>query len=235
MSEAICITAVALDSPHRDRAHARGRDRQSVRRRDARRRCTRTPRCINGGGIRAGKTYEPGARITHGDILAELPFNNRVVVVEIAGARAAGARWRTGCRCCRARAGAFRRSPASRSRSISRATPGSRITAMQVGGAPLDERKIYRVAVLDFLARGGDDYTMFRDAKRITPDNDAPLLVNEVVEYLRTDRDGREHRASRGAHASAKVATLSRPPAARPRSPCRRSAASRARRASPRP
>ena len=40
---------------------------------------------INGGGIRAGKTYEPGARITHGDILAELPFNNRIVVVEIAG------------------------------------------------------------------------------------------------------------------------------------------------------
>ena len=42
--------------------------------------------------------------------------------------------------------------------------PGSRITAMQVGGAPLDEGKTYRVAVLDFLARGGDDYTMFRDA-----------------------------------------------------------------------
>ena len=56
---------------------------------------------------------------------------------------------------------------------------------MQVGGAPLDEGKTYRVAVLDFLARGGDDYTMFRDAQRITPDNDAPLMVNEVVEYLR--------------------------------------------------
>ncbi len=26
---------------------------------------------------------------------------------------------------------------------------------------------------------------MFRDARRITPDNDAPMLVNEVVEYLR--------------------------------------------------
>ena len=29
---------------------------------------------LNGGGIRAGKTYEPGARISQGDILAELPF-----------------------------------------------------------------------------------------------------------------------------------------------------------------
>jgi 2',3'-cyclic-nucleotide 2'-phosphodiesterase (5'-nucleotidase family) len=56
---------------------------------------------------------------------------------------------------------------------------------MQVAGAPLDEKRNYRVTVLDFLARGGDDYTMFRDALRITPDNDAPMLVNEVVDYLR--------------------------------------------------
>ena len=68
---------------------------------------------------------------------------------------------------------------------------------MQVAGAPLNEDKVYRVAVLDFLARGGDDYTMFRDAKRITPDNDAPLMVNEVVAYLRkfgTVRTGVEGR-----------------------------------------
>jgi 2',3'-cyclic-nucleotide 2'-phosphodiesterase (5'-nucleotidase family) len=63
--------------------------------------------------------------------------------------------------------------------------PGSRIVSMQVGGAPLDEARTYRLATLDFLARGGDDYTMFSTARRITPDNDAPLMVNEVVEYLR--------------------------------------------------
>ena len=63
--------------------------------------------------------------------------------------------------------------------------PGNRVTAMRVGGAQLDEAKTYRVATLDFLARGGDDYTMFSNAHRITPDNDAPLMVSEVVEYLR--------------------------------------------------
>ena len=50
---------------------------------------------------------------------------------------------------------------------------------------PLDPDRLYRVAVLDFLARGGDDYTMFRDAARITPDKDAPLLANEVMAYIR--------------------------------------------------
>jgi len=66
-----------------------------------------------------------------------------------------------------------------------------------MGGAPLDEGKTYRVATLDFLARGGDEYTMFANARRITPDNDAPLMVNEVVAYLRglgTVRTGVEGR-----------------------------------------
>ena len=75
--------------------------------------------------------------------------------------------------------------------------PGSRVTAMRVGGAPLDESRTYRVAVLDYLARGSDDYAMFSNARRITPDNDAPLMVNEVVEYLRklgTARTGVEGR-----------------------------------------
>jgi 5'-nucleotidase / UDP-sugar diphosphatase len=68
---------------------------------------------------------------------------------------------------------------------------------MKVAGAPLDEGKTYRVAVLDFLARGGDDYTMFANATHVTPDNDAPMLVNEVVGYLRrlgTARTGVEGR-----------------------------------------
>jgi len=41
------------------------------------------------------------------------------------------------------------------------------------------------VAINDFLARGGDNYVQFRDAKRITPDNDAPLQANQVMAYVR--------------------------------------------------
>ncbi len=40
---------------------------------------------LNGGAIRAGKVYPPGSEITRRDILAELPFNNRVVVIEVTG------------------------------------------------------------------------------------------------------------------------------------------------------
>ena len=139
---------------------------------------------LNGGGIRAGKTYEPGTRITQGDVLAELPFNNRVVVVEMAGAELRRA-MENGLSLLPRASGRFPQVAGIALEFELARTPGSRIVSMQVGGAPLDEGKIYRVAVLDYLARGGDDYAMFASAKRITPDNDAPLMVNEVVEYLR--------------------------------------------------
>ena len=64
--------------------------------------------------------------------------------------------------------------------------PGSRITAIKVGGEPLDNAKTYRVATNDFMARGGDGYTMLRDAPHLLPDDDSPLLANEVIDYLKT-------------------------------------------------
>jgi len=60
-----------------------------------------------------------------------------------------------------------------------------RVLSLEVAGKPVEPGRMYRVAVLDFLARGGDDYTVFRMAKRVTPDADAPLLANEVTNYLK--------------------------------------------------
>jgi 5'-nucleotidase / UDP-sugar diphosphatase len=139
---------------------------------------------LNGGGIRAAKRYQPGDTITHGDILAELPFSNRVVVLELTG-RDLRRAMENGLSLLPRPAGRFPQVSGITVAFDAAREPGSRIVAMQVGGAPLDEGRSYRVAVVDFLARGGDDYAMLRDAKRVTPDNDAPLLVNEVVDHLR--------------------------------------------------
>jgi 5'-nucleotidase/UDP-sugar diphosphatase len=50
---------------------------------------------------------------------------------------------------------------------------------------PLDPAKSYRIATNDFLARGGDGYDMFARVKPLVPLDDTPLLVNEVMVYLR--------------------------------------------------
>ena len=44
--------------------------------------------------------------------------------------------------------------------------PGSRVTSVKVGDAPLDPARTYSLATNDFMARGGDDYVMFRDISR---------------------------------------------------------------------
>ena len=151
---------------------------------------------LNGGGIRASKNYDAGGKITYGDILSELPFNNRIVVVQIKGSELRRG-LENGLSVLPRAAGRFPQVSGMRIKFDPDRDPGSRITAMEVAGAPLDEGRSYRVAVVDFLARGGDDYTVFADALHVTPDNDAPMLVNEVVGYLKrigvskTDVEGR--------------------------------------------
>jgi 2',3'-cyclic-nucleotide 2'-phosphodiesterase (5'-nucleotidase family) len=39
----------------------------------------------NGGGIRADREYAAGTKLTRKDILAELPFGNKTVKIEITG------------------------------------------------------------------------------------------------------------------------------------------------------
>ncbi len=151
---------------------------------DAMRRSTHADAAVmNGGGIRAGKVYTAGLVITRQDVLSELPFGNRIVVVSIDGA---------GLRAAMENGLAKLPTPSGRFPQVSGMTvrfdpsrpAGRRVTAITVGGAPLDDKRRYRVAINDFIARGGDDYVMFRNADRITPDYDAPLLAPAVMEHL---------------------------------------------------
>jgi 5'-nucleotidase/UDP-sugar diphosphatase len=151
---------------------------------------------MNGGGIRGEKVYPPGATLTRRDVLAELPFSNRVVTIELSGRDIRRALENA----LSALPDASGRFPQVSGMTVEadRSRPaGSRVTAIKVGGSPLDDNKTYRLATNDYLSRGGDDYTMFRDASRVLPDDDSPLLVNEVMAYARklgTLRTGIESR-----------------------------------------
>jgi 2',3'-cyclic-nucleotide 2'-phosphodiesterase (5'-nucleotidase family) len=139
---------------------------------------------MNGGGIRAGRVYPPGTRITRRDVLAELPFNNRVVTVTITGAALRRA-IENGLAQLPNAGGRFPQVSGITVEAILSRPPGQRVTAIRVGDAPLDDSKLYTAAVNDFIARGGDGYSMFTDVARQLADPDAPLLANEVMVYLR--------------------------------------------------
>jgi 2',3'-cyclic-nucleotide 2'-phosphodiesterase (5'-nucleotidase family) len=151
---------------------------------------------MNGGGIRGDKVLPPGSTITRRDVLAALSFNNRIIPLEVSG-RGLKQALENGIGQMPNAAGRFPQvSGLTIEADVSRPA-GQRIVSLKVGGLPLDESRTYRIATNDFLARGGDGYDAFRDARHFLADNDAPLLANEVMVYIRrletvrTDVEGR--------------------------------------------
>jgi 5'-nucleotidase / UDP-sugar diphosphatase len=139
----------------------------------------------NGGGIRGGKIYPSGATLTRRDVLAELPFGNRLVTLDISGA-ALTAAIENGLSKLPSPSGRFPQvSGISVEADVSR-PPGSRVISVKVGDAPLDPAKTYSLAANDFMARGGDDYVMFRDIEPVLPVADSPTLAYEVIDYIVT-------------------------------------------------
>jgi len=150
----------------------------------------------NGGGIRGGKVYPPGTALTARDVLTELPFDNRILTIEIAGADLRRA-LENGLSQLPNPGGRFPQVSGLTIEADTSRPAGDRIVSIKVGDAPLDERKIYRLATNDFMARGGDGYTGFRDAKPLLSALDAPLVANAVIAHIkalgtvRTNADGR--------------------------------------------
>ena len=152
---------------------------------DAMRRSSRSDAAVtNGGGIRGGKIYAAGKSITRRDIIAEMPFSNRVVTIAISGA---------GLRRALENGLALWPNPGGRFPQVSglaivadASRPrGERIVSLKIDNAPIEDERIYRVATNDFLARGGDDYVTFRDASQLLPISDSPLIANEVIDYVK--------------------------------------------------
>jgi 5'-nucleotidase / UDP-sugar diphosphatase len=151
---------------------------------------------MNGGGIRSGRVYTPGASITRRDILAEMPFSNRMVTLEIKGNELRRA-IENGLSRLPTASGRFPQVSGLTIEADPSRPVNSRVLSLKVDGVPVDDDKTYKIATNDFLARGGDGYDMFRDANHILHADDSPMLANEIMVYLRrvgTVRTGVEGR-----------------------------------------
>jgi 5'-nucleotidase/UDP-sugar diphosphatase len=138
----------------------------------------------NGGGIRAGRRYPAGAKLTRRDILSELPFGNTTVMVELTGA-ALRAALENGFSQLPDRAGRFPQVSGLKVEVDKEAPPGSRVVAASIAGAPLDPERRYRVGSNNFLLAGGDHYTALGRGRVLIGPTDGKLLANEVMAYVR--------------------------------------------------
>ena len=130
---------------------------------------------VNGGSIRADLTYNPGP-LTMRDVLSILPFNNPIVKVEVTGKTLMDilehgvARSREDNE-----PGRFPQVSGLKFTFDAGRLPGQRVTQASVNGKPVDPNATYTIATSDFLvSRGGDGYTMFKDAKILLAADKAP-------------------------------------------------------------
>jgi 2',3'-cyclic-nucleotide 2'-phosphodiesterase (5'-nucleotidase family) len=182
MSVPLTTTAVMLDSRN---VTVRGREAAIGNLiADAMRERTRADAAImNGGGIRGGKVYEPGTAISRRDVQAELPFGNHLVALDVKGSDLRLA-IENGLSRLPGAAGRFPQVSGMKVEFDPKQPAGHRVLSIAVGGEPLDADKTYRVAVNDFMARGGDGYP-FAAIDPLVPHEDTPLLSDEVMIYLR--------------------------------------------------
>jgi 2',3'-cyclic-nucleotide 2'-phosphodiesterase (5'-nucleotidase family)/subtilisin family serine protease len=137
----------------------------------------------NGGGLRAPILTGP---VTMGDVMETLPFGNTIATFELQGQYVLAALENGASRYPSANGG-FAQVSGLRY-TIDPVEPvGTRIVSIDVwngtGWEVLDLDAMYKVVTNDFMRRGGDNYTMFRDFA-VDPYDFGPLLDEALADYF---------------------------------------------------
>ena len=124
---------------------------------------------VNFGGIR---TAFPAGDILLEDAVAMFPFNNKLSYVALSGADLQAV---------------FDFMASTRPQvlgGVKFVLDGHRIDTLLVGGKPIDPKKTYGVATVDFLLDGGDGLTIAKNAKELVI-TDAKV-IDAILQYLRS-------------------------------------------------
>lgn len=120
---------------------------------------------INSGGLRGQLLPASDGSVSYGQIFALQPFGNRLVVLELSGeqVRRVLEQQFTDGSPASLRQSLLVPSGTLRYRFNRDAPPGSRVGEIMLDGEPLDPRASYRVTVNNFLASGGDGFSVFAE------------------------------------------------------------------------
>ncbi|MPZ10129.1 MAG: bifunctional metallophosphatase/5'-nucleotidase [Kiloniellaceae bacterium] len=137
----------------------------------------------NGGGIRGDKTYDAGTSLTRRDIQSELPFGNRTVKLQVSGEQLLEA-LEHGVSRVEEGAGRFPSTSGLAMTWSRSAAPGERVKSVSVNGQPLEMTATYTVATNDFMAKGGDGYVIFTEAKTLVDAAAAKYMASMVMDFV---------------------------------------------------
>lgn len=132
---------------------------------------------MNGGGIR---TSVGVGEITRGDVLNALPFNSFVILKEIRGLDLIQA-IEHGVSLYPEISGRYPQTAGINFSFAPDKDPGNRVIDVTIVGQELEPERMYKVAVNDFIAAGGDGYTMLEKGKVL---GEYGYLVDIVTEFI---------------------------------------------------
>ena len=115
--------------------------------------------------------------------MTELPFRNVVVKLGLTGAKI----WQAlenGVSRIEKIAGRFPQVSGMSFIWNPKAKAGSRIVSVKVGGKTLNMSYIYTVATNEYMARGGDGYSIFKKGSVLIGSKSATLLTSMVMDYI---------------------------------------------------
>jgi 2',3'-cyclic-nucleotide 2'-phosphodiesterase (5'-nucleotidase family) len=138
----------------------------------------------NGGGIRAKKIYAPGTMLTRRDILSELPFGNVVVKLSLTGAQVWGA-LENGVSEIEKQSGRFPQVSGMSFTYNPKAKAGARVVSVKIGSQSLNKGRTYTMATNNYIAGGGDGYSVFKKAKVIIDASGATIMAGMVMDYIK--------------------------------------------------
>jgi predicted secreted protein len=140
---------------------------------------------VNSGAIRASI---PAGDISLGQIREVMPYDNYLVVLALTGRQIIAA-LENGVSQVADGAGRFPQVSGLRYIWNPEAAAGSRIVSVEVksdgGYKPIDLTGVYRVVTSDFLARGGDGYTVFQEA--ISVDSTGFVDYETLRDYIQNN------------------------------------------------
>ena len=116
-----------------------------------------------------------------GEVLTVLPFQNTLSTFQVTGATLVEA-LENGVSQLEEGAGRFPQVAGMSFAFDGTQAPGSRISEVMVGGAPIEMDKLYGVVSNNYVRTGGDGYKMFVDAQNAY--DFGPDLADVTAEYL---------------------------------------------------
>lgn len=135
---------------------------------------------INSGLIRGDRIYNKGQQLTRGSIISELPYRNHVVIIELTGLKIIQALEHS-FSLVSAQKGRFPQISGFKVTYDSAEIAGTRVKSILINGKPIVHQKVYRVATTDYLASGGDGYTILKTAPQIEDKYIATRLISDIV------------------------------------------------------